>query len=72
MPLFERCLGQLNQVIINILSNAIDALDEYNQQHKFQSIVNQSSRIQVSPESIDDQWVLIRITDDGTEISEDV
>jgi signal transduction histidine kinase len=64
--------GQLNQVFMNILSNAIDALEEYNQQRTFEESVEQPGRIQISTEIVGDGWVTIRIADNGLGISENV
>lgn len=72
LPLIECYAGQLNQVFMNILSNAIDALDEYDQQLAAQNISKEPSRIQISTEMINDQWVSIRIADNGPGISENV
>ncbi|MBM0743973.1 response regulator [Phormidium sp. CLA17] len=64
--------GQLNQVFMNILSNAIDALEEYNQQRSFEDSVKQPSRIQISTEVVGDKWITVRIADNGMGISENV
>lgn len=70
LPLIECYAGQLNQVFMNILSNAIDALEEYNQQRTFEETVKQPSRIQISTQIISDNWINIRIADNGSGISE--
>jgi two-component system NtrC family sensor kinase len=57
---------------MNILSNAIDALEEYNQQRTFEESVEQPGRIQISTEIVGDGWVTIRIADNGLGISENV
>ncbi len=72
VPLIECYAGQLNQVFMNILSNAIEALDEFNQQQTFQESTNPPSRIQISTEMIGADWIAIRIADNGPGISEDV
>ncbi|MDZ8080598.1 MAG: sensor histidine kinase [Nostoc sp. SerVER01] len=72
LPLVECYVGQLNQVFMNVLANAIDALDEYNQQRSFEDIQKQPSRIEISTKVIGNNWVSIHIVDNGTGICEDV
>ncbi|MGB7487910.1 MAG: ATP-binding protein [Phormidesmis sp.] len=60
LPLMECYPGQLNQVFMNILSNAIDALAE--QSHPV---------IRIQTRQLANQWVTISITDNGSGISED-
>lgn len=72
LPPVECYAGQLNQVFMNILSNAIDALDEYNQQQTLQETEKQSSRIHISTEIMGNNWVAIRIADNGPGIDENV
>ncbi|HEY9696821.1 MAG TPA: response regulator [Trichocoleus sp.] len=72
LPPVECYAGQLNQVFMNILSNAIDALEEHNQQQAFEDGTQQPGRIQISTEVIDDKWISIRIADNGAGISEPV
>ena len=64
--------GQINQVFINILSNAIDALDDYNQQRSFEEIKQQPSRIEIRTSMIGDDWVAIHIADNGPGICQEV
>lgn len=72
LPPIECYAGQLNQVFMNILSNAIDALEEYNQQQTVQDSIKQPSRIQISTEITDENWITIRIADNGPGVSEEV
>ncbi|MEG4293899.1 response regulator [Microcoleus sp. C2C3] len=65
LPQVECHAGQLNQVFMNIISNAIDALDESNQQRSFAEIQQHPNRIQISTKVIDDNWVAIHISDNG-------
>ncbi|MBD2205110.1 GAF domain-containing sensor histidine kinase [Calothrix sp. FACHB-1219] len=69
LPLIECYLGQLNQVFMNILSNAIDALEE--------SIINNPAQltkpqITIRTELLSDRWVVIRIADNGPGMAEEV
>jgi signal transduction histidine kinase len=62
-------LGQMNQVFMNILANAIDALDEALIQGK---ITDKIFQIQIATEVDSEQWIVIRIADNGTGIPESV
>lgn len=68
-----RCFpGQLNQVFINLLANAIDAIDESNQGKSFAEIQAQPNSITITTErSPDHQAVLIRIADNGAGMSKE-
>lgn len=70
LPLVECYAGQLNQVFMNILSNAIDALEEYSQQQMDQGNARQPRQIRISTEIIRDNWIAIRIADNGSGIDE--
>lgn len=72
LPQVECHAGQLNQVFMNIISNAIDALDESNQQCSFAEIQQHQNRIQISTKVIDDNWVAIHISDNGRGVCETV
>jgi signal transduction histidine kinase len=72
LPLIECYAGQLNQVFMNILSNAVDALEESNQQQSPNNRINQPGKIQITTETIGDQWIAVRIADNGPGISEAV
>lgn len=61
-------LGQMNQVFMNILANAIDAIDEAIANGK---ISNTPPQIRISTET-NQQWVIIRIADNGGGIPESV
>lgn len=70
LPNIKCYAGQLNQVFMNILSNAIDALDESNKGRDYGEINNQ---ILVKTElSGDGNYARIRIKDNGVGISDDV
>jgi signal transduction histidine kinase len=57
--------GQMNQVFMNILANAIDALDEAMMQGK---ILAQVPQIQITTQMISEQRVAIQIADNGVGI----
>ncbi|MEP0871462.1 PAS domain S-box protein [Trichocoleus desertorum AS-A10] len=67
LPLVECYAGQLNQVFMNILSNAIDVLEDSQDQSAEQpGVIHVCTTVQA------DQWVVIRIADNGPGISETV
>jgi len=72
LPPVECYAGQLNQVFMNILSNAIDALEEYYQDLVFGDINCPSAQIQISTKVIENNWIAIHIADNGLGISENV
>ncbi len=65
--------GQLNQVFMNIIANAIDAFDEMSELMTLTEIKVRSCQIYICTElSLDRQKVIIRIKDNGQGISEDI
>lgn len=65
--------GQLNQVFMNLLSNAIDALEDSNGERSFQAIKADPNRITVTTRiSHDENQVHISIADNGPDIPLDV
>ncbi|MBW4508361.1 MAG: GAF domain-containing protein [Scytonematopsis contorta HA4267-MV1] len=72
LPLVECYPGQLNQVFMNILSNAIDALEECNKLRTPQDIKANPSVIRISTSLVDKDWVAISIADNGVGMSEEV
>jgi signal transduction histidine kinase len=70
LPQVECYAGQLNQVFMNLLSNAIDALDESNQGRVYAEIANQITiKTEVGGEK---KQAIIRIKDNGVGMSEAV
>ncbi|GAB4175557.1 MAG: hypothetical protein Fur006_06070 [Coleofasciculaceae cyanobacterium] len=66
-------LGQLNQVFMNILANAIDACEEANQERSFEEIQANPNVITIKTEvSEDNQKAIIKIKDNGTGMSEEI
>ncbi|MEG3861079.1 trifunctional serine/threonine-protein kinase/ATP-binding protein/sensor histidine kinase [Microcoleus sp. herbarium12] len=63
--------GQLNQVFMNILGNAIDALDESNQGRSFDQIQAKPNRITIRT-TVEKAGVKIAIADNGKGIPENV
>jgi len=67
LPLVECYYGQINQVFMNLLSNAIDSLDESNQGKSYEEI-SQNPNIITITTAANDNWVTIIIADNGTGI----
>lgn len=73
LPLVKCFLGQLNQVFMNIIANAIDALDAACVGQTFAEIKANPQRIKICTEvSGDRQMAVIRIRDNGQGMSEEV
>jgi two-component system, NtrC family, sensor kinase len=72
LPLVECYAGQLNQVFMNILANAIDAIDEINEKRTLEERKANSSQITISTSTIDLEWVQIAIADTGIGIPESI
>jgi two-component system, NtrC family, sensor kinase len=72
LPQVECYAGQLNQVFMNILANAIDALNEYDRQRTSKEIQAQPSIIRIRTTVIDTNWVAIYIADNGPGMNEEV
>ena len=64
--------GQLNQVFMNILTNAIEAIDDYNKERSLEELKNKPGIIQIRTEVNDANQVLIRIIDNGPGMTEEV
>ncbi len=71
LPQIECFPGQLNQVFMNILANAIDALEESNQGCSFEEIKANPNLITITT-SIENNLVKIAIADNGKGMSEQV
>ncbi len=72
LPKVECYAGQLNQVFMNIISNAIDAFDNYNKTRSAQEIHDNPNRITIHTEVAHPHWVTIGIADNGSGMAEEV
>jgi two-component system, NtrC family, sensor kinase len=72
LPLIDCYAGQLNQVFMNILNNAIDALESYNQRRDITEIEAHPSKIVITTEVGINNSVIIHIADNGMGIPEAV
>jgi len=71
LPTIECFPGQLNQVFMNILANAIDMFDEMAQTQSFKELQAHPQIITIRTEVISDQ-VYIRIRDNGKGMTQEV
>ncbi|NJL41487.1 MAG: GAF domain-containing sensor histidine kinase [Leptolyngbyaceae cyanobacterium SM1_4_3] len=72
VPLVECYPGQLNQVFMNLLCNAIEALHSSNDQPVNQNMVGTQGEIRVTTELVHSDQVAIRIADNGSGISDEM
>ena len=73
LPQIECFPGQLNQVFMNLLANAIAALEESNKGHSFDEIKANPNQITIQTTvAKDSNRALIRIRDNGLEISAEI
>ncbi|MFN6460749.1 MAG: AAA family ATPase [Nostoc sp. DedVER02] len=71
LPQVECFPGQLNQVFMNLIANAIDALDESNQGRNFTEIKENPNCIKIQT-SVEKEKVKIAIADNGKGMSEEI
>ena len=71
IPKVKCYLGQLNQVFMNLLANAIDALEESNQGRNFSYLQAHPNQITIRTK-VEGERVIISIADNGNGISEEV
>ena len=73
LPLIECFAGQINQVFMNIIANAIDAFEQCNQQNVSQEIEFNSPIIKIITQvSEDGNSVIARIKDNGPGMPDEV
>ncbi|MEA5420320.1 ATP-binding protein [Spirulina sp. CCNP1310] len=72
LPLVECYAGQLNQVFMNLLANALDAFDECNNQRTYAELSQNPNQITIQTQVIHENWVRIELMDNGPGIPEAV
>ena len=72
LPLVECYPGQINQAFMNILANAIDALEEANVNRTYQEIKQKPSQITIQTSMSNSEWIKISISDNGIGMPESV
>lgn len=68
LPSIECYAGQINQVFMNILANALDALEEYNDSPGKDG--NRAYQILIRTSMIQSHWVQVEIIDNGVGMTE--
>ncbi|MEG4497803.1 PAS domain S-box protein [Microcoleus sp. F10-C6] len=71
LPHVKCFAGPINQVFMNILSNALDALDDANSRRNCQEMTDNPSQIRICTEVVGN-FVKIQIADNGPGITEEV
>lgn len=66
LPLVECYAGQLNQVFMNLLANAIDALEEWDKKRSLTEIKAKPSQIEITTKLVDFQRIAITFNDNGS------
>ncbi|MBD1919589.1 amino acid permease [Microcoleus sp. FACHB-831] len=72
LPKVECYAGQLNQVFINIISNAIDALEKHDKERSLEAIKERPSMITIRTFRSDRDRVIISIQDNGPGMTDSV
>ncbi|BAY08029.1 ATP-binding sensor histidine kinase [Calothrix sp. NIES-2098] len=71
LPLVDCYPSQLNQVFMNLLANAIDALEEYNSNRSLAEAELNPSYIKITTELLEQNLLVIRIADNGSGMNSD-
>lgn len=72
LPLVQCYAGLLNQVFMNILTNAIDAISDYSKKRSSEDQTNYSGTILISTQVFNSQQVIILIGDNGSGMTKEV
>ncbi len=72
LPEVECYAGQLNQVFMNIFVNAIDAIEDKNSSLSLAEIKENQGKITINTQVISNNFIEIRISDNGKGMTEDV
>jgi PAS domain S-box-containing protein len=71
LPLVECYCGKVNQVFMNLIGNAIDAIEEYNAGRSVAEVKANRSKIKIKTE-VQNSKAIIRISDNGLGMPEEV
>jgi two-component system NtrC family sensor kinase len=72
LPLVECYAGLLNQVFMNLLTNALDALDTKARTQGYQGIGDETAQITITTKTLGSEWVQLIISDNGSGMSSDI
>jgi two-component system, NtrC family, sensor kinase len=65
LPLVNCYIGQLNQVVMNLLSNAIEAIEDLDRARILEEIQDYPGTIRISTNRLESNWIQICIADSG-------
>lgn len=72
LPLIKCFPGEINQVFMNLLSNAIDTLEERNRDLTTGELTINPSKIWIKTVALEEDWIRISIKDNGMGMGEEV
>ncbi|WP_449419874.1 sensor histidine kinase [Phormidium nigroviride] len=72
LPLVECYAGQLNQVFMNVIANAIDAIEQKFQGRSVEEIKSNPGRIDICTKLSDRETAIVQIIDNGSGMPEAV
>ncbi|MEH1935808.1 MAG: AAA family ATPase [Nostoc sp.] len=72
LPLVDCYPSQLNQVFMNLLANAIEALEEYNSHRSLENTELNPSYIKITTELLEPNLLAIRIADNASGMTPDI
>ncbi len=72
LPLIKCFPGEINQVFMNLLSNAIDTLEERNRELTMGELTINPSKIWIKTVALEEDWIRISIKDNGMGMGEEV
>ena len=72
LPLIKCFPGEINQVFMNLLSNAIDTLEERNREFTMGELTINPSKIWIKTVALEEDWIRISIKDNGMGMGEEV
>lgn len=72
LPLVECYAGELNQVFMNIIANAIDVIESYNLERGYQEAIANPCAIAITTEYSTPDRITVRIADNGPGMAEKV
>ncbi len=72
LPLVECYSGELNQVFMNIIANAIDVIESYNLERGYQEAIANPCAIAITTEYSTPDRITVRIADNGPGMAEKV
>lgn len=71
LPLLECYVGEMNQVFMNILVNAIDAIEQRKEKDQISDNAEKPGQINIKTQVLDEQWIEIKIIDNGIGMTEE-